>query len=414
MPAKEVLFQTTFSRYRTVRPLGEGGAGYVHEVEDEKGEHFALKVLKSQAVTDDRRKRFHNEILFCQRTSHQNVLKVIDHGLVVEKDQPLPFYVMALYESSFRSLMKAGLAQDAILQFFSQILDGTEAAHLQNVAHRDLKPENVLYDKATARLVVADFGIARFQQDELYTAVETRASDRLANFQYAAPEQRVRGKEVDHRADIYSLGLMLNEIFTGQIPQGTGYRTVESVLSKLSYIDDIVASMIRQEPTDRPQSIDSVKSELIARGAEFLSRQRLSTLKSTVIPSIEVDDPLVSDPVHIVAVDWDNGTLSLVLSQPVNERWQSALRNMGNYSSVSGKGPEMFSIHGDRATIQSREQEVQPIINYFKGWLPLISRKYEESLRDDQRRREERQTRELQARIQAEEARARILRNVKL
>src|SRR3972149_4359299 len=118
---------------------------------------------------------------------------------------------MPLFDSSLRPLMRAGLPQDTVLRYFSQILDGTEAAHLHNVAHRDLKPENILFENAAARLVVADFGIARFQEEELYTAVETKASDRLANFQYAAPEQRLRGAEVDYRADIYSLGLLLNE-----------------------------------------------------------------------------------------------------------------------------------------------------------------------------------------------------------
>ena len=69
-----------------------------------------------------------------------------------------------------------------------------EAAHLKKVVHRDLKPENFLYSSSQNRIVVADFGIARFQEEELYTAVETKAEDRLANFQYASPEQRKRGR----------------------------------------------------------------------------------------------------------------------------------------------------------------------------------------------------------------------------
>jgi eukaryotic-like serine/threonine-protein kinase len=74
------------------------------------------------------------------------------------------------------------------------------------VFHRDLKPENILYDRNADRLVVADFGIAHFEEDQLLTAVETKDRERLANFKYAAPEQGIRGRPVDHRADIFAFG----------------------------------------------------------------------------------------------------------------------------------------------------------------------------------------------------------------
>lgn len=105
----------------------------------------------------------------------------------------MPFYVMPLYQHTLRGLMDAGIERNRILPLFSLILDGVEAAHLLRVWHRDLKPENVLCDANSGSAVIADFGIAHFEEDELYTAVETRNGDRLANFQYAAPEQRIRG-----------------------------------------------------------------------------------------------------------------------------------------------------------------------------------------------------------------------------
>jgi serine/threonine protein kinase len=104
------------------------------------------------------------------------------------------------------------------MAIFSQILDGVEAAHLQNVIHRDLKPENILCDQNFATIAIADFGTARFTEDILATAIETGPSQRLANFQYAAPEQRTVGGDVQATADIYALGLMLNELFTGSVP----------------------------------------------------------------------------------------------------------------------------------------------------------------------------------------------------
>ena len=81
---------------------------------------------------------------------------------------------MPLFDSSLRPLLREGINQGKIMPYFGQILDGVEAAHLSNVVHRDLKPENILFDKEKDTIVIADFGIARFQEDQLITAVETK------------------------------------------------------------------------------------------------------------------------------------------------------------------------------------------------------------------------------------------------
>ena len=242
---KQFEFITTFSRYVSTHPLGEGGSGFVFEVKDDNEQRFALKILKKQGITTEKRKRFKNEITFCQRASHPNIISVIDFGVVLDESIAIPFYVMPLYDCSLRNVIKDGLKPEDTIQIFSQLLDGIEAAHLQKIVHRDLKPENILFKTSDVQLALADFGIARFIEDELFTAVETKAQDRLANFQYAAPEQRVRGKDIDIRADIYAVGLILNEMFTQEIPQGTGYKTISSVSPEYSYLDEIVDKMIR-------------------------------------------------------------------------------------------------------------------------------------------------------------------------
>jgi len=225
-----------------------------------------------------------------------------------------------------RKVMNAGISREKILPYFSQLLAGVQAAHLQNVVHRDLKPENVLFNSQNNRLVVADFGIAHFEEEELYTAVETRDGTRLANFQYASPEQRSRGLSIDHRADIYALGLMLNEMFTGEIPQGTKYRTIASVAPEYGYFDELVNSMIRQSPAERPSPIRAINDELIARGNDFIESQKLNQLKQTVVPESEIDDPLILNPIELVDVDYDNHHhLVFKLSQDLNMDWVQAL-----------------------------------------------------------------------------------------
>lgn len=411
---RHIEFITTFSRFVSTRLLGEGGSGFVYEVKDDNEQKYAIKVLKRQGVTTDKRRRFKNEITFCQRSPHPNIISIIDSGVLLDNDVAIPFYVMPVYDSSLRNLINNGLKPEVIIRLFSQLLDGVEAAHLQGIVHRDLKPENILYKTVDAQLALADFGIARFTEDELYTAVETKAQDRLANFQYAAPEQRVRGKIVDNRADIFAIGLILNELFTHEIPQGTGYKTISSISPEYSYLDEIAAKMIRQNPDERFSSIQEVKTLLKVRGADYVSEQKLSALKSTVVPTSEIDDPLVVTPIKIVGFEWDNGFLTLILSQPVNQMWRNALLNMGSHSSLIGKGPESFTFEGNCAKVRAEERQVQDIINYFKSWMPQTTAKYKYYIEEEHRRKEDQERQKIRMEVEAEEAKTRLRKNIKL
>ncbi len=183
-------------------------------------------------------------------------------GLYIDGDERHPFYVMPCYPKSLRDSIREGIKPEEVLRVFTQILDGVAAAHDKKVVHRDLKPENILVAD-DGGIVVADFGIARFDEEDLITAVETRAQQRLANFQYAAPEQRVKGGVVDLRSDIYALGLILNELFTRSIPQGSGYETIGKVSPAFGYLDEIVDLMIRQDPRQRPSALSDIKAKII-------------------------------------------------------------------------------------------------------------------------------------------------------
>ena len=223
---KRVTFETTFGVYVVDELLGEGGAGRVYGGEGPDGLPVALKVLAEERASADKRARFKNELFFLLRNKHHNIVTVLDHGVARGGGIDGPFYVMSRYQGSLRQLIRDRISPDGVLPLFSQILDGVEAAHLQNVVHRDLKPENILFDSNSGALAIADFGIARFTEDVVVTLVETAPAQRLANFQYAAPEQRSPGQPVGVPADLYALGLILNEMFTGAVPHGTEYRLI--------------------------------------------------------------------------------------------------------------------------------------------------------------------------------------------
>jgi serine/threonine protein kinase len=211
-----------------------------------------VKVLTQVAA--DKRRRFKNETKFLANNKHPNIVTVTDHGVADAANIKGPFYVMRRYDGSLREHMAKELSPDHILKSFAQMLDGVEAAHLQGVTHRDLKPENFLFEEASDILAVADFGVASFTQQQLLTLVETGPTQRLANFMYAAPEQRVAGRAISTAADIYALGMILNELFTGNPPHGTDYQLIKTVASEHGFLDQIVARMIKPRRSVRLRS----------------------------------------------------------------------------------------------------------------------------------------------------------------
>jgi len=412
--SKPFIFTTTFATYTATHIVGEGGSGRIFGAVDDAGDTWAIKWLEPKKATKEKVKRFKNELQFCIRNKHPHILRIVDHGVLIEGEINSLFYVMPCYDGSLRDMLRAGILPDKVLIYFAQILDGVEAAHLQGVVHRDLKPENILYSRDNDSLVIADFGIAHFEEDELYTAVETKDTVRLANFQYAAPEQRSRGTEIRRLADIYALGLILNEMFTGAIVYGTGYKTIANVRPDYEYLDALVAEMIRQSPQERISSIEEIKNQLIGRKNEFITRQKVSELKDTVVPVTELDDPLIADPPRLANVDWDRNILTLFFQHPINDKWISALLNMGSYSSLLGKGPGEFKFQGNKAIISAREGEIHDIIDHFKGWLPKANKVYEQLLSREKKEAEEKQRKDLQRQIAEQEARQRVLNTIKL
>ncbi len=420
---RPIEFGTTFDSFTATKIIGEGGAARVFKATDGDGKLCAVKLLKPQNATKEKRKRFKNEIDFCSRINHKNIVLVDDHGRHSEGESETIFYVMPLYSGSFRDVLNQGVLPDKALVHFVQMLDGVEAAHLKGVVHRDLKPENILFDDANDQLVISDFGIAMFQENELFTAVETKDTDRLANFRYAAPEQRHPGKSVDQRADIFALGLILNEMFTEEVVSGIGYTTIASVDQEYGFLDEIVEKMIQQDPRARFSSIGEIKVRISASQKTFVSQQKISELSGEVVPENEIDDPLVSEPPRLVDVDWNEGRLILYLSCSVNDDWVQALRNpeVGGTVGINHGGIEMglstLSVFENVVSTRAPDDErtIQDVINLMRDeWLPNANRAYRSRKETEQRQREERIRASLQKQLEMEKARKKILDNVSI
>jgi hypothetical protein len=408
-PGPARIFRSAFDEYKFIEQRGCGGSGTVFEVQNSAGERLALKTLNAN-VPRTKVSRFKNEIQFCSQPPSNRIVRVLDYG---RTDEGSPFYVMPLYSSTLRDRIRNGIAVAEVIPLYSQILDGVEAAHLLRIYHRDIKPENILSDPVTG-LVLADFGIAHFQEDQLLTTVETGPNERLANFAYAAPEQRLSGRAIDHRADIYAVGLILNEMFTQQVAHGTGFRRIRDVAPDYAYLDDLVDLMIQQQPTQRPESIRVIKEELIGRGNEFIERQRLDELKRRAVPESHVDDPIISDPIRVVdKVSYSKGILILKLNRAVNRKFAECFSRRATRFSVNVSSA-MISLHEDTARVIVTEHFLQEGVNFLKEYLILANEEYAAQIRKEHQQRIEQSRAALKMEIAQAEARARVLKKVNI
>jgi Tol biopolymer transport system component len=206
--------------YEIVGPLGVGGMGEVYRARDTRlGREVALKVLPATFAGDpDRLRRFEQEARVVAALNHPNILALYDIGTHADVS---PYLVSELLEGeSLRQRLEGGpLHARKAIEYGIQIAQGLSAAHEKGIAHRDLKPENLFITK-DGRVKILDFGLAKLPEagaaaETVGPAVLTQIGTVLGTVGYMSPEQ-VRGEAADHRSDVFSLGTVLYETFTGR------------------------------------------------------------------------------------------------------------------------------------------------------------------------------------------------------
>lgn len=272
-------------RYRICDELGRGGMGRVYKAMDrEISEAVALKVLSPEISLNERMiERFRNELKLARRISHKNVCRIFDLG----NCEGTYFITMEYVPGdNLKSIirMMGPLSPARALTIAGQVCDGMAEAHRLGVIHRDLKSSNIMIDReGSARIM--DFGIAR-------TAESKGLTDRgtlIGTPEYMAPEQ-IEGKDVDHRADIYSLGIILFEMMTGRIPFEGNTPLSVAMMQKTARPPDprglnpqtpealsaVISKCLEKDQAARYQRIEALASELhgVAEGLSGGERSR--------------------------------------------------------------------------------------------------------------------------------------------
>jgi serine/threonine protein kinase/tetratricopeptide (TPR) repeat protein len=213
-PVRELTTGSTFAgRYQVIEELGRGGMGRVYKVFDTKiKEKIALKLIRPEIASDrEILERFGNELRLARKVAQRNICKMYDLG----EAEGAHFITMEYVRGEdLKSViqMTGGLNMGTVLSIGKQVCDGLSEAHGLGIIHRDLKPQNIMIDKG-GNAKIMDFGIARSLKEKGITG----ASTMIGTPEYMSPEQ-AEAKEVDHRSDIYSLGIILYEMATSRVP----------------------------------------------------------------------------------------------------------------------------------------------------------------------------------------------------
>jgi serine/threonine-protein kinase len=283
MATTDTLLNRTFDRrYVIRRKLGSGGMADVYLAEDQElGRRVALKMLNERHATDDQFvERFRREAQSAAGLNHPNIVSIFDRGHAEGT------YYIAMEYLDGRTLkeliVRNGPTPVPIaIDYTRQILSALSFAHRNGIVHRDIKPHNIVVG-SDGRLKVTDFGIARSGASQM-----TEAGSIVGTAQYLSPEQ-ARGAPVDPRSDLYSLGIVMYEMLTGQVPF-TGDAPVEIAMKHLSAIPDppsklrpevphdldaVVLRALAKEPEQRYGSAEEMDADLarVARGVAVSSK----------------------------------------------------------------------------------------------------------------------------------------------
>ncbi len=254
-----------FPQLEILERVGYGGMGVVYKARQKELDRLvALKILRPDFENDPGfAERFQREARALAKLNHPHIVTVYDFG----KQGDLFFFLMEFVDgTSLRQIEQSGqLSSKEALAIVPQVCDALQFAHEQGIVHRDIKPENILLTK-DGRVKIADFGLAKLARphNENADALErplTGTREVIGTPHYMAPEQIEHPTEVDHRADIFSLGVVLYEMLTGELPLGRFPLPSQRVRIDVR-LDDVVLRALEKEPAQRYQRVTDVRTDV--------------------------------------------------------------------------------------------------------------------------------------------------------
>jgi serine/threonine protein kinase len=307
-----------FPQYEILELIGRGGMGAVYKARQRGLDRLAaIKILPSDLGRDPAfAERFAREGRALAKLNHAHIVNVYDSGSAGEV-----FYFAMEYVdgANLRQLIRSkSVAPKDALSIVAQVCGALQYAHEEGVVHRDIKPENILVDRR-GRVKIADFGLAKLLGGTQTDVTLTRSQQAMGTPHYMAPEQWERPDSVDHRADIYALGVVFYELLTGELPLGRF--ALPSHKQPIDVrVDDVVLRTLAKEPELRYQTAGEIQTEVerLARTSTPTQTRRrgcigglLHHVRFALDPTIKVrkrmfDMPLSSSwiPLFLITFLW--------------------------------------------------------------------------------------------------------------
>ena len=343
------------SHYRLLEKLGEGGMGTVYLAEDiVLNRRVALKFLAESLLKDkDRRGRLLREAKAAAAIDHPNVCSVYE----IDEIDGHPFFVMAYIEGQNLEdqMAEAPLQLADALDVACQLADGLHAAHRHGVVHRDLKPANVLIssgDTDGARVRIIDFGLAQLSS----ASQLTEPGSPMGTDNYISPEQ-MKGEAVDHRSDLWSLGVILYEMVTGKRPfrgerrEAVYYAILQTVPEPMNRLregvppemEQIVSSCLEKDPARRYPDAAALKADLarLHKGLQGFKSTTSASITSPEIPPAAVSPPSPVRPARLFRSWVLVGAVASLLLVVASIFWFPGLSQRNRTASVSASVPRL-------------------------------------------------------------------------
>ena len=241
--------------------IGHGGMGAVYKARQSHLDRIvALKIMSPEVGRDPAfAERFTREARSLAKLNHPNIVTLFEFD---KADESLFYLIMELVDGAdLRHVMRSGdLTPSQALAIVPQICDALQYAHGEGFVHRDIKPENIMLDK-NGRVKITDFGLAKLLEKQPSAYTLTQTGQRMGTPHYMAPEQIETSGQVDHRADIYSLGVVFYEMLTGRLPIGRFAPPSQNVHVDVR-LDDVVLKSLEHDPERRYQHASEVKTDV--------------------------------------------------------------------------------------------------------------------------------------------------------
>ena len=292
--------QSQLPDYELAESLGRGGMGAVFRARQiNLDREVAIKVLlPPPAEVVGWSERFQREAQALARLVHPGIVTVHDFG----QAEGLAWIVMELVDGAdLRQMLDEGrLPQEEALAIVPALCEALQYAHDRGVVHRDIKPENVLFDRFGGVKLV-DFGLAKLSGEDGEIQL-TGTHQAMGTFRYMAPEQLERPREVDHRADLFSLGVVFYEMLTGHVPAGV-VEPPSRTAGVDAELDDVVLSTLEREPGRRPQSAAEIERGLKEIGGTSAGKSAVDVAEETTPASSHPSADAWSPPTFLGSFD---------------------------------------------------------------------------------------------------------------